>query len=127
MRYRMRLVSGLLGTFLVAVTAATGPAVAAGSATDVWATSGNDLFRWDGSIWAHAAHVGGGVDGISFDSPSDGWVVGYVAVGETTKPFAAHWDGLRWTPIQVPYTGDSVLLNDVIAISAADAWAVGVG
>src|SRR5207247_6321781 len=67
------------------------------------------------------------LDGIAFDSPSDGWVAGYVAVGETTKPFTAHWDGASWRTVPVPFKGDEVLLNDVVAISATDAWAVGVG
>ena len=69
----------------------------------------------------------------SFDSSTDGWVLG--RIGSSTgvaQPYLAHWDGRRWTIM--PFTGPQdhatvatffPSLNGVAAVSPASAWAVG--
>lgn len=67
-------------------------------------------------------------DGASFDSATDGWVLG--AIGPPSgADYAAHWSGSRWTitPLAVSPdpTSEAPVLNSVASISPSDAWAVG--
>jgi hypothetical protein len=69
--------------------------------------------------------------GVSGDSPSDVWAVGYdccYAAGtqEYTHSLIEHWNGSAWSV--VPYPKDEPAdssLHAVAAISSTDAWAVG--
>jgi hypothetical protein len=68
--------------------------------------------------------------GGSFDSATDGWVLGdYQALSSGGTEYAAHWSGGRWTitPLAVSPdpTSEDPLLVSVASISPSDAWAVG--
>lgn len=122
-------------------------AVAALSATDVWAVGsygvgGQDgkalAEHWDGSSWqqvpiptpqgANEVHL----NGLSAVSPTNIWAVGSWA-GVFTGPVEGypyfllieHWDGNSWTIVRSPSPGVSKQLSGVVALSADDAWAVG--
>ena len=57
--------------------------------------------------------------GVSGTSPSDVWAVGYLT--DQSAALIEHWDGRTWTLTnQIP----RIVLNDVVAISSTDAWAV---
>lgn len=63
-------------------------------------------------------------------SPDDIWAVGQAAgFGDgkaTTVPLAVHWDGSSWTEVDVPRVANRHHeLDDVVAISSDDVWAVG--
>ena len=66
------------------------------------------------------------VDALASD---DIWAVGQASgfgVGATTVPLAAHWDGSSWTDVNVPSLANRHhSLDDVVAISHDDVWAVG--
>jgi hypothetical protein len=113
--------------------------VTALSRRDVWIT-GNDslgtypgVLRWDSkSVQTATAPTailpGGSVPlATSFASDSEGWAV--AATTARTMEFTQHWHGGRWTMTPVPVSPDPVnkliFLNDVAAVSDADAWAVG--
>jgi hypothetical protein len=72
--------------------------------------------------------------GVTALSPTDVWAVGYSAdpSQSSDRPWRystliEHWDGTSWTviPSPDPYSGAGNFLNDVVAISPDDAWAVG--
>jgi hypothetical protein len=88
-------------------------AVSAVAADDVWAAGARygdgprgsskvDLLRWNGSQWrrAKAKTPGsyGWVNGVSADSASNAWAVGfYAARSGALHALLEHWDGSRWT------------------------------
>ncbi|HEY2669380.1 MAG TPA: hypothetical protein VGJ07_03275 [Rugosimonospora sp.] len=74
------------------------------------------------------------MNGASFDSATDGWIVGGQYVNATRgglypQPFSAHWDGHRWTTVPLPpspHLGQTIALpTQVAALSPTDVWAVG--
>jgi hypothetical protein len=122
-------------------------AVAALSASDVWAVGsygvggvdGKALAEhWDGSSWqqvpiptparANETHL----SALTAVSPTDIWAVGAWA-GPYTGPVVGypyfalieHWNGTSWTIVPSPSTGVSRQLSGVVAVSANDVWAVG--
>jgi hypothetical protein len=55
-----------------------------------------------------------------------GSAVGYGDGGATSVPLAAHWDGSTWSDVEVPRVASRHHeLNDLVAISSDDIWAVG--
>jgi hypothetical protein len=81
---------------------------------------------------------------LSFDSPSDGWLVGsYMMTEEVwvddqasaqvfpSHPLVEHWNGHRWvlTPMEVQPDArfDAGTPTSVFALSPTDAWLVGAG
>jgi hypothetical protein len=68
---------------------------------------------------------------VSFDSPTDGWMIGKTGQLDDDSPdWAAHWSGSGWTIVPLaasPDPASSVELNlfGVASVSPADAWAVG--
>jgi hypothetical protein len=67
---------------------------------------------------------------VSFDSRSDGWLVGGTSLLSIySQQYAAHWSGGRWTMVPLPVGSnartDTLGLMAVAAVSPADAWAVG--
>jgi hypothetical protein len=69
--------------------------------------------------------------GVTVLSQSDAWAVG-TSERRGDNPRAhtliEHWDGVRWTVVRSPNRGRSRVssyLNDVVAVAADDAWAVG--
>jgi hypothetical protein len=105
-------------------------AVAAVSATDVWATGSFDsdlkslVEHWDGSAWSIvsvAVPAGLGLSGVSAASSTDIWAVG------GWRKITLHGDGSNWNPIAFHAPGHSFQgpLRGVAAVSADDVWAVG--
>jgi hypothetical protein len=118
-------------------------AVSGVSATDVWAVGRYDtaagsnktlVEHWDGTRWSKVPSPGAGprlstsLVAVSAVSTTDAWAVGSrISPLETFRPLIEHWDGTRWSKVPSPQVGpsNSVVLSDVSAVSATDAWAVG--
>lgn len=111
-------------------------AVAAVSATDVWAVGhafteggaeGPLIERWNGSSWnvvTTSLPDNANLYAISAVDADDIWAVGST-FSVTTETFAAHWDGSSWSSVPVPSPGSSAQLLGVAAIAPDDVWAVG--
>lgn len=118
--------------------------VAATSTHDAWAVGratscffGDEItviFHWNGSTWSEVTSPDPGVFGDNFltgvtaRSASDAWAVGSYSAsdGGPLQSLIAHWDGSSWT--QVPSANpfdESIGLTSVSAVSATNAWAVG--
>lgn len=71
--------------------------------------------------------VPGAFAGVSADGPDDVWAVGLDSrLPDHWTTLAEHWDGSAWTRFRTPSPGALLSsLNDVVAISPEDAWAVG--
>jgi hypothetical protein len=73
--------------------------------------------------------VGGQLDGVAAAPASGVWAAGSSTLG---NPLIVRWDGRAWKRVPAP-GGDHLTspeggyLNDVAAVSADDAWAVGAG
>lgn len=118
--------------------------VSASSANDAWAvgsqvdavTRNNRtlILHWDGTAWSRVKSPSPSSSnnlpsGVSADSATDAWVVGNY-VSDTTGYFRTlilHWDGTVWSRIKSPNPSSSHnILVGVSAVSATDAWAVGI-
>jgi hypothetical protein len=128
--------------------------VSADSATDVWAvgydinpTTGATVtltLHWNGTSWSKVASPNPGgttsssnrnvLYGVSAQSPTDAWAVGF-DINPTTGASVTlilHWNGTSWSRVASPNPGGTTSssngnsLKSVSAISATDAWAVGV-
>ncbi len=94
-------------------------AVYALTASDVWVVgAAGAVFHWDGATWqAVTVPTAADLSAISFTARAEGWIVGkdgtvlYKAAAEKT------W---RIVP-----SGTDVMLRDVFAVNAHEAWAVG--
>jgi hypothetical protein len=103
------------------------------SSSDVWAvgsaTSGGPLIEhWNGSAWSIVSSPvsSGSLSAVSATSSTDAWAVGND--GGQDQTLALHWNGSSWSSVPMPvfYPGFAgKVLNDVAAISAHNAWAVG--
>jgi hypothetical protein len=115
-------------------TAARFTAVAAVSATDVWAVG--ELVdaetalaeHWDGTRWTRVPLPAVGRDsllsGVTATSATDVWAVGTQRV---TRTLAEHWNGTAWTVVPSPNVPNQThsALFAVSAAGPADVWAVG--
>jgi len=92
--------------------------------------SGGLIERWNGTSWVKqtiTAPLGGTnpyISGISALASNDVWATG-VAVFTTYGAFIEHWNGSAWTLIPTPTFLNGNFLEDVLAISKHDVWAVG--
>jgi hypothetical protein len=61
-------------------------------------------------------------DSVVATGSANAWAVGAV-YGKTyaTGPVAAHWNGVRWSPVTIPGSA-GYTLNDVVASSASNVW-----
>ena len=87
-------------------------------ADDVWlsSTEAGILYRYASGAWTTVdLALALALRALAGTSPSDGWVVG-------DKGFIAHWDGVRWAPVQGSSTAN---LHGVWAGAPSAAWAVG--
>ena len=99
---------------------------------DVWASgslpgNGQGFFtHWDGTSWTfiedpHADELDH-LTGISGTASDDVWASGWAG----QNGFIQHWDGHSWSDADIPFPGGIEMeILDVDAISATDAWAVG--
>jgi hypothetical protein len=98
--------------------------------------------HWDGSAWsivsvpvpavpAGTSFANASLTGISALSPTDIWAVGTTTaivtqtLAVTRFTLAEHWDGTAWSIVRTANAAEPTALNDVTAISATNAWAVG--
>lgn len=117
--------------------------VSADSASDAWAvgdyiTPSSDMrtmaLRWNGTTWTQVTTPnprpsghGSLLDslvGVSADSPTDAWAVGFYGVTGSTAPLVLHWTGTAWHRGAFPAPAHSEVFA-VSALSASDVWAVG--
>jgi len=102
--------------------------VGAASASDIWAVGGDGLHpvieHYDGDSWGVVAspQVFASLYGVRAFSSDDAWAVG---VGGLGKAFAEHWDGTRWSVVDVPAPGGDSSLLAIDGTSGSDIWAVG--
>ncbi|HEY3952831.1 MAG TPA: hypothetical protein VGM53_05605 [Streptosporangiaceae bacterium] len=123
----------------------TGAAVVSGK--DVWfpgstftpgvAAEQPWVLHWNGHSLKPAATVPQGpfttrdTSAGSFDSATDGWVLGRSTILPVAYPqYAARWHGGRWTitPLAVspnPTSNGNIALNAVASLAPGNAWAVG--
>jgi hypothetical protein len=119
--------------------------VAVLSATDVWAAGyGNDpdpgdwtlTMHWDGIAWSVipspniSITTSNRLHAVAAVTPNDVWAVGYYVAdfggGGYARTLIEHWDGTTWRVVPSPNVGsDNNELNDIVAVSANDIWAVG--
>jgi hypothetical protein len=119
-------------------SAADDPIVGAFSATDVWVVSalpgpaGGKYLRLAGRTWTTGALPGGSDSGTSLllvnsvaVGKSGTWVFGGEVNLKGAKPsftpYAAYYDGRRWTTEKVPATGE---ITAASVVSANNIWAV---
>ena len=123
--------------------------VTAVSPTDVWAVgltgggpgagTGTDnatlIEHWNGRTWARVASPAlpsaSGLDSVSATSAGNIWAVGWTGANAnsgTDRTLIEHWNGHAWTRVPSPsgVPGVRSSLRSVVALSASDAWAVGV-
>ncbi|HLG92314.1 MAG TPA: Ig-like domain-containing protein, partial [Acidimicrobiales bacterium] len=120
-------------------------AVAAASASDVWAvgyasngTVDQTLVeQYNGTSWSVVSSPDANTTGdnvlssVAVDTASDVWAVGYYNAGTSTSPvyqtLIEHYDGTSWSVVSSPDTSSSAtnVLSGVAVASAASAWTVG--
>jgi hypothetical protein len=92
--------------------------------------------HWNGSTWTQVGapavlHRDESLLAVGASSASDAWAVGFTkTVGAAGRsPLAVHWNGSNWTIVPTPTLtgGAKSTLNGVVALSPANAWAVGKG
>jgi hypothetical protein len=117
-------------------------AVASISPTDVWAVGYRNspdeiplALHWDGTRWSvfqplspagqnlGSAGYPSSLIAVSASGPNDVW-----AAGDPGQPYLVHWTAGAWTVVPVPSAAPynrPGRLDDVAAVSPADAWFVG--
>jgi len=124
---------GTHDNFLIGVTTV--------SANDVWTVGAyNDknnilntlIEHWNGSRWSIVPSPNVGTNGSLIDSlapvsANDIWTVGfYINSQNQTQNLVEHWNGTKWSVVQVPNTGaGGDGFNNIGIVSANDLWAVG--
>jgi hypothetical protein len=117
-------------------------AVAANSASDVWAVgqfipdSNPDITstlaeHWDGTSWSVVStpNVGTLANALFAVTAKAGlaWAAGYfIDSNFKSRSLIEAWDGQQWNVVDHPHTGASDQFFGVSAISPSDIWAVGV-
>ena len=83
----------------------------------------------EASIASPVIRAGDELSSVSAVSAADAWAVGTSTreTTESTETLILHWDGTRWSRVASPNPSSTTnWLNGVDALSADDAWAVGV-
>jgi hypothetical protein len=111
--------------------------VAGLASDDVWVLGNSELAHWNGSTWtAYTGLATNANRAIAMGAPNRAWAVG----GGNFSPGISivYWNGTYWTPVSITAeakAGRSLegggcepedILYDVVAVSATQAWAVGV-
>lgn len=110
-------------------------AVAAISATDVWAVgyyyNNGPVYgltaHWNGSNWTavpDAGMAGTILLGVAAVATNDVWAVGNAPAGQSVAPFIEHWNGTSWSAFATPPAAGGDLYA-AAAHSTSDVWAVG--
>ena len=103
----------------------------AAAGSSIWAvgwagSSGSLAIRRQGSAWQRAATTNEGtgentLNGISARTQNDIWAVGHAQ----NQSLTLHYNGSAWSVVPSPNLEFGVRLEDVVALAANDAWAVG--
>ena len=113
------------------------------STHDAWAVGSFDsnggsevktlVLHWDGSQWSVVNSPNPGtfnfLNTVTAASADDIWAVGnyYIGSGSPSRTLIEHWNGSQWSIVKSPNVGmHDNFLNSVTAVSAKDAWTVGV-
>lgn len=122
------------------LTYSTLSSVSALSPSNVWAVGTfsnprSTLFQgliehWNGSSWRRVAspEVGwANLNGVAATPSGNLWAVGYCSPTSSTKrTLIERWDGATWQVVPSPNISSAEnLLSAVVAVSSANAWAVG--
>jgi hypothetical protein len=112
--------------------------ISALSASNIWAVgedgSGQPLaIRWDGTQWSVVSTppspgVQGYFNKVSARAPDDVWAVGTSYYSSSpAQALIMHWNGSAWSLVPAPACTslNGCQLNDVAALAADNAWAVG--
>jgi hypothetical protein len=113
-------------------------AIAALSATDVWAVGNFHRFsdaadktlaeHWDGTKWKlvlspNSTSQTNIFAGVAVVGSNDAWAVGYEVINDSYQTLIEHWNGKAWAFSQNgTHKG---LLSSVTAVATNDVWAVG--
>jgi hypothetical protein len=88
--------------------------------------------HWNGSHWSivpspNVGTHGSLIDTVAAISANDIWTVGfYVNSQNLSQNLVEHWNGTKWSVVQVPNTGaGGDGFNNIGIVSANDMWAVG--
>jgi hypothetical protein len=86
--------------------------VSAVSGTDAWAVGDSQpnagsgplrtlILHWDGTAWSQVSSPGAGpanvLNGVSADSATDAWAVGYYISKSVRYALILHWNGTAWS------------------------------
>jgi hypothetical protein len=89
---------------------------AAGATTCAWSVVASPNAVPDGNI----------LEGVSADSATDAWAVGYFVENSVGLPLAEHWNGTRWTAMEgFNVNRNGTVFQSVAALNPTLAWAVG--
>ncbi len=118
--------------------------VSATSASDAWAVGratscifGDEdtvILHWNGHTWSEVTSPDPGLfsnnilTGVTARSARDAWAVGAYSASDNgpLQSLIVHWNGHSWTQVPSPNPLDeSIGLTSVAAVSATNAWAVG--
>ncbi|MFD7494546.1 hypothetical protein ACFV8T_19350 [Streptomyces sp. NPDC059832] len=104
---------------------------AAGSYRDSSAQWGPAVTHWDGQGWNITKLPSSGksttINAMDVKSDSDIWVAGFKGDGSVNgdqyQPYAAHWDGTKWSEVALPSSSpNSTLLYAVASNGPNDVW-----
>jgi hypothetical protein len=118
-------------------------AISVVSPDDIWAVGYQStpsagykplIEHWNGRAWsivpapAPAAGPTAWLEGVSGDSSTDAWAVGYYAGDARTStayPLVEHWNGTAWTAVPLPASVSALkaVLVSVYAAAPDDVWA----
>jgi hypothetical protein len=86
---------------------------------DAWAVGAEGaILRWNGSAWSRQWLASNpGLSAVWSSGPDDAW-----AVGSADGPYAAHWDGLVWTPVTIADATSGSSFLAVSGAAASDVW-----
>ena len=107
-------------------------AVAASSATDIWAV-GDTALHFNGTKWTGfpTAPIDGqgntsSLNAVAVVSPTSAWAAGSVNDNGQVLGSIEHWNGKKWSLAATPFvSGEDPILFGMTAISATDIWLVG--
>jgi hypothetical protein len=106
--------------------------VSATSPSYVWAVglgnNGSLIQHWNGKAWSTALNDSSGdfLYGVAARYWNDAWAVGGTNWGSPSSTLIYHWNGSSWRVVPSPSPGIGGYLQDVVATSRTNAWAVGV-
>jgi hypothetical protein len=88
------------------------------------------VVHYDGTRWtpAELPDIPGGwsfLNAVSASAPNDVWAVGFYMRLDETHPLVLHYDGTAWSVAELPELEGGVELEDVSALDADTAVAVG--